>query len=148
MMPVEAKPARRNWKLIGGGVVIALALVWLILFVTVGGEYYETVDEVKATGQVALGRVGGRVASGSVQQGDGQVRFALESAGGEQLQVVYRGEFPERLDSYAQVVAAGSLGSEGTFEATEVLVKCPDKLFAEKVTNKVLGGTGLERLLY
>jgi cytochrome c-type biogenesis protein CcmE len=145
----EQTPKKRwNWKFIVGGVVLALALLWLVLFLTVGGDFYKTVDEAKAAGSVQNGRVGGRVVEGSLVQNGDQVAFAIESPSGARLNVVYAGPVPGRLGPYEQVVVAGSTGQGGTFEATQVLVRCPEKLFPEKVTNGVLTGTGLERLLY
>jgi cytochrome c-type biogenesis protein CcmE len=76
------------------------------------------------------------------------VRFALQGGGGGQLNVVFRGSYPVGLGPYKEVVVLGSTTTDGSFEATEVLIKCPDKLFPEKLTNTVLTGTGLEKLLY
>lgn len=147
LQPVSASWWRR-WKLIVGIVIIVLALLWLVLFLTVGGDFYQTVDEAQAAGQVSNSRVGGRVAEGSpVQQGD-QVRFVLEGSKGGRMDVVYTGPFPERLGPFREVVVTGSTGQGGVFEATQILIKCPEKLLPERVTNRVLGGTGLERLLY
>jgi cytochrome c-type biogenesis protein CcmE len=145
----EQTPKKRwNWKFIVGGVVLVLALLWLVLFLTVGGDFYKTVDEAKAAGAVRNGRVGGRVAEGSLVQNGDQVTFAIESPSGARLNVAYTGPVPARLGPYEQVVVTGSTGQGGTLEATQVLVRCPEKLFPEKVTNGVLTGTGLERLLY
>ena len=147
-MTDTVRRAKPSWKLIAGGIVLALALVWLVLFFTVGGDFYQTVEEVTAAGTAENIRVGGRVgAGGLVQEGD-VVRFTLEGDTGATLPVVYRGAYPERLGPYQQVVAAGSLGADGAFQATQVLVKCPDKLFPEKVVTKGLSGVGLERVLY
>ncbi len=139
--------AKKRWKLIVGAVVIAAAAVWLLLYVTVGGDYYMTVGELASATQVDNVRVGGQVVPDSVVQEDTGARFSIRDESGV-LEVVYAGVFPERLRSYEYVVASGSATTGGTFEATEVLVKCPDKLFPEKATNGILGGIGLERLLY
>ena len=143
----EPRP-RARWKWIVGAVVIGLAALWLLLFVAVGGDFYKTVEEAKAAGQESSTRVGGRVAQGSIAQEGESVTFVLEGERGETLEVVYTGPYPERLGPYEQVVVTGSMGPGGTFEATEVLIKCPEKLFPERVTNKVLSGAGLERLIY
>ncbi|MCZ7665023.1 MAG: hypothetical protein M5U22_19795 [Thermoleophilia bacterium] len=47
----KAGRSRSRWKLIGGGAVLVLALVWLALFVTVGGDFYQTVEEIKQGGR-------------------------------------------------------------------------------------------------
>lgn len=146
---VAAASARRwNWKWVVGGVALGAFALWLVLFFTMGGDFYATVDEVQAAGPAQNARVGGRVAPNSVTQEGDVVRFALQGDGGGQMNVVYRGSYPDGLSPYKQVVVLGSTTTDGSFEATEVLIKCPDKLFPEKLTNTVLTGTGLEKLLY
>jgi cytochrome c-type biogenesis protein CcmE len=145
----RAASARRwNWKWIVGGVALGAVALWLVLFFTVGGDFYATVEEIQAGGPAQNVRVGGQVAPNSVAQEGDLVRFALQGDGGGQLKVVYQGSYPEGLGPYKQVVVLGSTTADGSFEATEVLIKCPDKLFPEKLTNTVLTGTGLEKLLY
>jgi cytochrome c-type biogenesis protein CcmE len=140
--------ANKTWKLVVGAVVIAAAVVWLVLYVTVGGDFYMTVSELGSAQPADNVRVGGQVVPESVVQEDGGARFSIRDESGETLDVVLKGAFPERLRSYEYVVASGSTAAGGTFEATEVLVRCPDKLFPEKATNGMLSGSGLERLLY
>ncbi|GAB4256495.1 MAG: hypothetical protein Kow00129_17000 [Thermoleophilia bacterium] len=130
------------------GVVAAVVLLWLILYLTVGGDFYRTVEEVKAAGTAESVRVGGLVKAGTVEQDGETIVFALEGESGELLEVRYVGRMPEGLGAYEQVVAEGSLADSGQFEATALLVKCPDKLLPEKITNRVLEGAGLERVLY
>ncbi len=150
LQPPVSTPWWRRWKLIVGIVVIVLALLWLVLFLTVGGDFYQTVDEAKAAGTLSNVRVGGRVAESSLNQDPStqEVRFVLEGSKGGRMDVVYTGPYPERLAPFQEVVVTGSTGKGGVFEATQILVKCPEKLFPEKVTNRVMSGTGLERLLY
>jgi cytochrome c-type biogenesis protein CcmE len=141
--------ARRwNWKWVVGGVALGAVALWAVLFFTVGGDFYATVDEVKAAGPAQNVRVGGRVAPNSIAQEGDAVKFALQGDGGGQMNVVFRGSYPDGLGPYKQVVVLGSTTADGSFEATEVLIKCPDKLFPEKITNTALTGTGLEKLLY
>jgi cytochrome c-type biogenesis protein CcmE len=139
---------RRRWKLIICTVVIFLALVWLVLFLSVGGDFYRTVEEIQKGGAAQNIRVGGRVSPGSLKQDGDTVRFVLTGDSGAELPVVYRGPYPERLGPYEEVVAAGSETAAGIFEATEVLVKCPSKFLPETAFNKALSGAGLERFLY
>jgi cytochrome c-type biogenesis protein CcmE len=123
-------------------------VVWLVLFVTVGGDFYRTVEEANAEGTLTDARVGGQVAADSVRQEGNEARFLLEGESGATLQVRYVGPFPDRLRAHEQAVVRGSREGGGILEATEVLIKCPDGVFPEKVTNTVLSGAGLERLLY
>ncbi len=144
-----AASARRwNWKWIVGGVAVGALALWLALLLTVGGDFYATVDEIQAAGPAQNVRVGGRVAPNSVAQEGDVVKFALQGDAGGQMKVLYRGSYPDGLGPYRQVVVRGSKTTDGGFEATEVLLKCPDKLFPERLTNAVVTGTGLEKLLY
>ena len=144
----EAATGRKRWKTILAIVVGVLAIVWLALFLTIGGSFYKTVDEAKAAAPGQAFRVGGVVSEGSIQQNGDTVAFTIVSPSGAKLPVTYVGAYPGRLGPFEQVVVAGTLGASGTFEATEVLVKCPDKLLPEQVTNGVLSGLGLKKLLY
>lgn len=139
---------RWSWKWTVGTIALGAVALWLALFLTVGGDFYRTVDEIQAAGPAEHVRVGGRVAPNSVAQEGDVVRFALEGDNGAQMKVVYRGAYPDRLGPYQEVVVLGSTTADGSFEATQVLVRCPDKLLPEKMTNAVLTGTGLEKLLY
>jgi len=143
-----AIPRGRRWKLIICSVVVLLALVWMVLFLSIGRGFYQTVEEIQQGGTAQNTRVGGRVSpDGLAQEGD-TVRFVLTGDSGAELPVVYRGSYPERLGPYEQVVAAGSKAGDGTFVATEVLVKCPSKFLPEQVFTKAVSGAGLERILY
>jgi cytochrome c-type biogenesis protein CcmE len=140
---------KRSWKLTALIVAAAAVIVWAVLFVTVGGDFYKTVDEVERDGSVGTPlRVGGTVAPESIVQAGDAVRFELEGSAGEKLGVVYAGAYPDRLGPYAEVVVSGALDRAGEFQATQVLVKCPDKLLPEKATGGLLETLGLRRLLY
>jgi len=47
------------------------------------------------------------------------------------LPVVYKGVVPDTMDKGESVVAEGKLGQDGTFYATNILVKCPSKYESE-----------------
>ncbi len=139
----------RTIKLVAAIIAGVAVVVWLVLFVTVGGDFYLTVEEANAAATpLTDARVGGQVAADSVRQEGNEARFLLEGESGATLEVRYVGPFPDRLRAHEQAVVRGSRESGGILEATEVLIKCPDSLFPEKVTNTVLSGAGLERLLY
>lgn len=138
----------RRWKYVAGAVAAAAAVVWLALFLLMGGDFYKTVEEANAAGALSGVRVGGLVVPESVVQEGDQVRFALKGDTGAVLDIAYQGPYPERLRANERVIALGSRESGGVFEATQVLVRCPDRLFPEKVTNTMLTRSGLERLLY
>lgn len=138
----------RTIKLVAAIIAGVAVVVWLVLFVTVGGDFYRTVEEANVEGTLTDARVGGQVAADSVRQEGNEARFLLEGESGATLEVRYVGPFPDRLRAHEEAVVRGSREGGGALEATEVLIKCPDRLFPEKVTNTVLSGAGLERLLY
>ncbi len=43
------------------------------------------------------------------------------------LPVVYKGVKPDTFEQGESVVAEGRLGSDGVFQASNILVKCPSK---------------------
>ncbi len=146
--PSAVAGSRRRWKMIAGAVVLVFVAAWLVLYLTVGGDFYMTVGELQQAGAVANVRVGGQVVPESLNQVGDTATFAIRDDSGATLDIAYSGAFPDRLRSYEHIVATGSMEPGRPFEAVEVLVRCPDKLFAEKLTTDVLGGAGLERVLY
>jgi cytochrome c-type biogenesis protein CcmE len=73
-------------------------------------------------------RAGGNVVIGSIQRGDlGEgVRFEMTD-GTSTLPVVYDGVVPDIFADHAEVIVTGTLRSDGVFEATELLTKCPSR---------------------
>jgi cytochrome c-type biogenesis protein CcmE len=56
--------------------------------------------------------------------------FRLQDSSGEILPVEYKGVIPGNFDQATSIVAIGRY-HDGTFEAEELLVKCPSKYQAE-----------------
>ena len=106
--------------LLGG----ATTLVMLALSDSVA--FFATPTDV-ATGQVEGDkrfRIGGLVVAGSVQRDpdDGLIRFGLTDEL-HAVTVAYRGIMPDLFREGQGIVAQGTLGSDGTFLASEVLAK-------------------------
>jgi len=100
-----------------------------------GASYYLKVPELQARAAEFEGkplRVSGQLVAGSVQGVAPEIRFSIGEAGAV-LPVVYQGVMPvvfERKDIPAQdisVLAEGQLAPDGTFLASNILVKCPTK---------------------
>lgn len=75
-------------------------------------------------------RVMGFVKEGSIsQQADALVtQFTMrDSAGTRTLPVTFKGVTPGLFRDGTNVVAAGRLGDDGVFRATELMTKCPSK---------------------
>jgi cytochrome c-type biogenesis protein CcmE len=126
-------------------VIAALVVIGAIGFLIYTGfqstsVYYLTVSELKARGPSPMGlsfgdvRVAGVVEDGSVQRSasDSTVRFVVKDDGGT-LPVVYKGMVPDIFGPGIQVVVEGRY-VDGTFQATNLLAKCPSKFTSEVPT--------------
>jgi cytochrome c-type biogenesis protein CcmE len=72
--------------------------------------------------QGRLFRIGGMVLAGSVQRSGIEVRFVVTDTA-KSIPVVYRGALPDLFREGKGVVAQGTLGTDGVFQAREVLAK-------------------------
>lgn len=154
-------------KFIIGSLMIMAAVVYLIVSSTqANAQYFLTVDEVLARRQSLEGksiRLSGVVLGDTIAYdrqslvltfaiahipGDNQ---EIEKAGGlavvlhaaasdpsrQTIRVIYKGPRPDLLKNEAQAILSGSLNSDGTFSASEVLLKCPTK-YEEAVPGQVV----------
>jgi cytochrome c-type biogenesis protein CcmE len=130
-----------------GASVIAVLLGWYTTTNLQAGatfQYYQTLDELLESDAQGKVRVHGYVALGSIDRDveEKRVRFrvvndpphASAGGGGEALAVVYASlETPDLFKDGAEVVVEGHLvrGEGGpSFEASNVLAKCPSKFQA------------------
>ena len=72
--------------------------------------------------QGRLFRIGGMVEKGSVKREGVEVRFVVTDTA-KTIPVVYRGALPDLFREGKGVVAQGTLGADGVFQAREVLAK-------------------------
>jgi len=72
--------------------------------------------------QGRLFRIGGMVMAGSVRREGVEVRFVVTDTA-KSIPVVYRGALPDLFREGKGVVAQGTLGADGVFQAREVLAK-------------------------
>ena len=72
--------------------------------------------------QGRLFRIGGMVEKGSVKRDGVEVRFMVTDTA-KTIPVVYRGPLPDLFREGKGVVAQGTLGADGVFQAREVLAK-------------------------
>jgi cytochrome c-type biogenesis protein CcmE len=119
-------PRRRPWGiLVLVGVVVVV--VGYLAFSSVGNAlvYYLTPTELLARGDAAVGetvRLGGQVAVGSVRGPATDLRFVLTD--GDSSIPVHSTVAPTRsFREGSGAVVEGSLGPDGLFEATQVIVK-------------------------
>jgi cytochrome c-type biogenesis protein CcmE len=117
-------------KFIFGGAIIVLAVGYLIVS-SVGGStaYYLTVEEVKAKGpSERTVRVAGNVIGETIEWNvkELMLRFNITDASGS-LAVIYHGPRPDMLKDDAEAIVEGRYIEGGSFEANNLLLKCPSK---------------------
>ena len=120
----------KRLKFIVGGVIVLVAMGVLGYQGYVNSAtYYYTVSEF-ASQQSAFAdknvRIAGNVTAGTIERQGSTLRFTM-SDGQNSLPVVYKGVVPDSFKAGIEAVVLGKLNSEGIFEATELLPKCPSK---------------------
>jgi len=164
----EAKSSSGRMKFIIGGLLIVIAVIYLIISSTkASAQYFLTVDELAEKGSSVQGRdlrISGAVIGDSIKYdpqtltlkftvanipGDNKV---IEQQGGlgtvlheavsdpnrQRLEVTYVGPKPDLLRNEAQAIMTGKMGADGVFVADELLLKCPTK-YEEAVPEQVQG---------
>jgi cytochrome c-type biogenesis protein CcmE len=123
---------KKKIKFIVGGVIIAVAAVYLV-YAGVRGNlvYYVTPSELLAKGEQMYNkgiRLSGRIEDGSINWDAGKLdlRFKITD-GKETIPVVYHGIVPDTFKYGVEVVVEGKLNPEHTFQAAKLLAKCPSK---------------------
>jgi len=124
------------WIVIGSVLVIGVAFV----ATTMLGKsvvYYKTPTEVKAL-QGQHVRLAGTLVKDSVETGVGTTTFVLTD-GTTSVPVVYQGSATTALSTASQpgtqMVAEGSLGTDGLFHSSVLLAKCPSKFQSGGTSN-------------
>ena len=128
-----------------GAILVAILLGWFGWSQVEEGSlvYYKNLQELRASGATSsAARVHGFVVEGSIERdlSTKVVRFRVRStpnstgaAGEDALLVVFTSlETPDLFKDGAEVVVEGRMvgGINGTFQATNVLAKCPSKFEA------------------
>lgn len=125
-----------------GKLIIALIVVVCTIgllvrtAVTRASTFYVTVGQLYQEGASAENQqstVSGSIVGPSVKWDPGTrlLTFAVEDqTGGRQLPVVYHGSRPDNFSNNWPVIMTGTLTSNGTFEASNLLIKCPSKYTA------------------
>lgn len=152
--PAAKQPGRPNsnrLKFIVGGVLILAAVAYLIVAGTLNGaRYFITVDQVlnnpEYAGQTV--RISGAVIGDSIQY-DAEnlvmeftianipdqyddlaltLHEAVNNPNASHLAVRIENQVkPDLLQHEAQAILTGTLGEDGVFHATELLLKCPSR---------------------
>ena len=117
-----------------GGLIVFLAVGYLgFMGFRASATYYYEVGELLAQGSSTYGervRVNGQVAPGSLEQESvgGILRFTMIDIDTEEsLPVVYQGVVPDTFKVGNEVVVEGALNSDGVFQASTLMPKCPSR---------------------
>ena len=121
------KPRQKRIAMVVGGLAALAVAAGLVLSAFQQNlVFFFTPSEVVANAapQGKTFRIGGMVESGSVKrQPDGvTVRFMVTDTA-KSIPVTYRGALPDLFREGKGVVAQGRIGSDGVFQANEVLAK-------------------------
>ena len=124
----------RTKFLIGGGLVLGVAGYLMASSISETGVYYLTPTELAAKMQAdpsftnAGVKVGARVVAGSIRRDPGGKEYAFRVTDGSKIvPVIYRGIAPDTFTDSVDVVVGGRMGTDGTFQATELLAKCASR---------------------
>ena len=129
---ISGQKANKKIKFIVGGVVIALAVVYLIYTgVQSTAAYFLTVDELYAKGEAMHDRtlrVSGKVDEESIDfnNRDLVLAFDVTSETGERMHVVFNGPKPDQMRHGADAILEGKYDGD-TFTAQSLLLKCPSR---------------------
>jgi cytochrome c-type biogenesis protein CcmE len=138
---VAGRAANKKTKFIAGGVIIALAIVYLIYTgVQSTAAYFLTVDELYAKGEAIQNqtvRVSGKVDAATIDfdNRDLILKFDVLSDDGARLPVVFNGPKPDQMREGAEAILEGKYDGNG-FSAQTLLLKCPSR-YEEGVIEEV-----------
>ena len=129
---IVERSANKKTKFVIGGVIIALAIVYLIYTgIQSASAYFLTVDELYANGQTMQNRtvrVSGDVDADTIafNNRDLIVTFDVISDTGERMPVIFHGPKPDQMRQGASAILEGKYDGE-IFTAQALLLKCPSR---------------------
>lgn len=129
---VSGRSANKKIKFIVGGVVIALAIGYLIVTgIQSTAAYFLTIDELYAKGAAMENRtvrVSGKVDESTIDfnNRDLILAFDVTSDTGERMPVIFNGPKPDQMRHGADAILEGSYDGQ-TFTAQTLLLKCPSR---------------------
>ena len=115
---------KRLLAIVGGLAALGAATALVLTAFEKNLVFFFTPSQVAANEapQGRLFRIGGMVEKGSVKRDGVEVRFMVTDTA-KTIPVVYRGPLPDLFREGKGVVAQGTLGADGVFQAREVLAK-------------------------
>lgn len=129
---IAERSANKKTKFIVGGVIIALAIAYLIYngFQS-NAAYFFTVDELHAKGEAVYNqtvRVSGDVDAETIDfnNRDLILTFDVTSENGDRMHVVFNGPKPDQMREGAEAILEGKYDGE-LFTAKTLMLKCPSR---------------------
>jgi cytochrome c-type biogenesis protein CcmE len=119
-------------KFFVGGLLILAAIAYVtISSFQSNAIYYLTLKELNAQKASLVNqpvRINAPLDKSTIQFDDKTLTLQFNLKDGNFiLPVVYKGVKPDTFEQGESVVAEGRLGADGTFQASQILVKCPSK---------------------
>ncbi|MCL4551254.1 MAG: cytochrome c maturation protein CcmE [Bacteroidetes bacterium] len=117
----------KNKYMFGGAIIVVFLGVMIYLFTQTNVQYessfvkvMESNKTIKATGSWVKER------NYQVDKTNNLFSFYMKDTQGNLMKVVYHGTIPNNFESSTSVVVTGKY-KDGTFQATDILTKCPSK---------------------
>ena len=129
---IAGQATNKKTKFVVGGVMIALAIIYLIYSgLQSNAAYFLTVDEFYAKGEALHGRtvrVSGKVDAETIQfnNRDLLLTFDVVSETGERMSVIFNGPKPDQMREGADAILEGKYDGQ-IFTAQSLLLKCPSR---------------------
>ena len=125
-----------NVKFIAGGLLllafVAFLGVQIVQATRTTGAYFMTVGELNARAATLQGqrvRVNGNVVQGTEdwKPQEMTLKFSVKDESGASLPVVFHGPRPDNFQRAASAIVEGELLPNGSFQAENLLLKCPSR---------------------
>ncbi len=129
---VAGKSANKKIKFLVGGVMVALAVAYLMYAgFTSNSTYFFTVDELHAKGDSIYNRnvrVAGKVDATTIEfdNRDLILTFDVMAENGDSMHVMFNGPKPDQMREGAEAIIEGKYNGD-TFVAQSLLLKCPSR---------------------
>jgi cytochrome c-type biogenesis protein CcmE len=129
---IAGNTANKKTKFIVGGVMIALAVVYLIYTgIQNTSAYFLTVDELYTKGESMYNRtvrVAGKVDAETIDFNNRDLILTFDVTGenGERMHVIFNGPKPDQMREGADAILEGKYDGQ-TFTAQSLLLKCPSR---------------------
>lgn len=130
---IAAKSPNKKLKFIIGGVIILIAVVFLVAqSISSTGAYYMTVADLNSKSDKLMGqkiRVSGAIVQESEDWNPTELmlNFHMTDETGEEVLVSFHGSRPSNFSRATEAIVEGEMTPHGTFAADNLLLKCPSR---------------------